>query len=119
RPVAIGVLLLAGTGWSAVNGLLYKIVPFLLWFNLQRPLAAPMPGLPKVKDFLNEERATGQFRLHTLAVILLTASTLWPWLARPAAIALAASALWLLANLLPAVRLYKSGVRVVSEHALS
>lgn len=117
RPVAIGVLLLAGTGWSAVNGLMYKIVPFLLWFNLQRHLAASVPGVPKVKDFQNETRATGQFRLHAAAITLLTASSLWPWLARPAALTLAASALWLLANLLPALKLYQSGVRVNSDTA--
>jgi hypothetical protein len=105
-PLTLGVLFIVGFAWSAINGMLYKIVPFLVWYHLQQ-VAAPGRRAPSVKDVVNERSATRQFGVHALALLLLAGATLWPpALTQAAALALAASAGWLWLNLLQATRLY-------------
>jgi hypothetical protein len=103
RPLLLGVLFLLGFAASAVNGMLYKIVPFLLWHHWQEHgFGRPVPGIRQV---IPEARAIAQFRCHAGAVALLSLATLWPaWLLRPAALALTLSGLLLGLNLLRAVR---------------
>jgi hypothetical protein len=103
RPLLLGVLFLLGFAGSAVNGMLYKIVPFLLWHHWQEhSFGRPVPSIRLV---IPEARAVAQFRSHALAVALLALATLWPaWLLRPAALALVWSNLFLCLNLLRAVR---------------
>jgi hypothetical protein len=103
RPLLLGVLFLPGFAASAVNGMLYKIVPFLLWHHWQEHgFGRPVPGIRQV---IPEARAIAQFRCHALAVALLALAALWPgWLLRPAALALMGSSLFLGLNLLRAVR---------------
>ena len=102
RPLLLGVLFLQGFAGSAVNGMLYKIVPFLLWHHWQEQgLGRPVPGIRQV---IPEARALAQFRCHAAALALLALAALWPaWLLRPAALALIASNLLLGLNLLRAV----------------
>ena len=91
RPLLLGVLFLLGFATSAVNGMLYKIVPFLLWHHWQEHgFGRPVPGIRQV---IPEARASAQFHSHALAVALLALAALWPaWLLRPAALALVARA---------------------------
>lgn len=107
KPLAIGLLFIVGFAYSTVNGMLYKIVPFLVWYHLQevRIHGVTVPGVNQV---IPQGRATAQFWLHALALLLLLGAAWWPdALARIAAIALAASALGLLLNLFTAIRLYR------------
>ncbi|MDB5918072.1 MAG: permease, partial [Massilia sp.] len=103
RPLLLGVLFLAGFASSAISGMLYKIVPFLLWHHWQEQgLGRPVPGIRQV---IPEARAIAHFRCHLLAVTLLALAALWPaWLLRPAALALIASNLVLALNLVRAAR---------------
>lgn len=43
RPLTLGVLFIVGFAYSAINGMLYKIVPFLVWYHLQNELAGLHP----------------------------------------------------------------------------
>lgn len=105
-PLTLGVLFIVGFAYSAVNGMLYKIVPFLVWYHLQDTLGRGRRG-PCVKDVLPDSIAVKQFIAHLAALLLLTGATLWPGpLTRPAALALALSSSWLWLNLLQATRLY-------------
>lgn len=101
----LGVLAFVGVFMPAINGMLYKIVPFLNWLHLQQ-----MSGLkalpPNIKQMIPEARMRTQFLLHFSALVLLLATLIWPLLARPAGTVLAASCLWLEWNLIGAVRLY-------------
>ncbi|HLU79635.1 MAG TPA: hypothetical protein VKZ52_08715 [Burkholderiaceae bacterium] len=90
--MALGTLLIPGFAVSAVNGMLYKIVPFLLWHNAQRQAPVALPFMPKVRQFIPERAAHRQFLLHLSAVVLLTLACMAPALLLPAALALAASA---------------------------
>lgn len=102
----IGTLLIPGFAVSAVNGMLYKIVPFLLWHNAQRRAPVALPFMPKVKQFIAESRALLQFKAHFAAVALLAGASVFPVLLFPAALALALSAGLLAWNMGRALRLY-------------
>ncbi len=101
-----GLLFLVGFAVSVVNGMLYKIVPFLAWFHLQAQQGVLAAGLPSMKDYLPDAAATGQFRLHAAALACLLAAPFLPALAAPGGWLLAASAAWLAWNLGRAARLF-------------
>lgn len=103
-PLLLGVLFLGGFALSVVNGMLYKIVPFLAWFHLQAQLQARAGSIPTMKDMITERWTRWQFRLHLVACALLVGAALWPQLAVAAGSVLALSALLLWLNLLAAVR---------------
>jgi hypothetical protein len=107
-PVLLGVLFVGGFAVSVVNGMLYKIVPFLAWFHLQSQLQARVGSIPTMKQMIAERAMRWQFRLHGLAVALLVVGTVFPRQMHGAAgAALAASAIFLGLNLLSAVRRYR------------
>lgn len=103
-PLLLAVLFMGGFGVSVVNGMLYKIVPFLAWFHLQAQLQARAGSIPTMKNMIVERRTRWQFRLHLAAVGLLVVSLFWPPLTGAGGLVLALSALLLGFNLLSAVR---------------
>lgn len=113
--LTLGVLFIIGFAYSAINGMLYKIVPFLVWYHLQHTPAAERRAVPKVKNVI-PARAQKQFWAHLAALLLLVAATLWPPIfTRAAALALGLSSCWLWINLLIAAHLYR---RVKRQTAL-
>lgn len=109
RDIAVttGVLLMMGGAWSAINGMLYKIIPFLLWYHAQKSSETAIPGMPKVKEMLPERVARPQFFAHVAALLLLVAASVAPApFARPAAVVLGVSAGWLALNMFGAWRRY-------------
>lgn len=109
RAYALGlaVLFLVGFGVSVIDGMLYKIVPFLVWFHLQSRASQPA-AVPHMKAIIPEGRARLQLRLHAAALVLLLGCAAWPPLVYPAGLAFGASALSLGANLLVAGRCYRA-----------
>lgn len=103
-PLLLGVLFIGGFAVSVVNGMLYKIVPFLAWFHLQAQLQARVGSIPTMKEMLAERWTRWQFRLHLAACALLVGATLWQQLAIAAGGVLALSALLLWLNLLSVAR---------------
>lgn len=100
----LGMLVIAGFAVSMVNGMLYKIVPFLVWFHLQSQRGAA----PNIRLIVPEQHTRGQFWLHCLALALLALAILRPQpFLYPAALLLAASAGWLWFNLYGAYRVYR------------
>ncbi|MEW5770194.1 MAG: hypothetical protein AB1831_07490 [Pseudomonadota bacterium] len=114
---SLGIAFLLGFAASVVEGMLYKIVPFLAWFHLQaqRPKGGPIPNM---KQLLPEAAARRHFRLHLAALPPLLAAPLLaalpataflaPWLARLGALALAASAWVLWRNLAGVGRMFRA-----------
>ncbi|MCC7256966.1 MAG: hypothetical protein IT486_01180 [Gammaproteobacteria bacterium] len=107
------VLFLAGFALSVVQGMLLKIVPFLVWLHLQQELGRSPAALarvtpPHMHAVMPEPRARLQFLAHAAALGTLLAALAVPALVRPAAL------LWLVAfaslgaNLLGAARLYRA-----------
>lgn len=102
----LGLWMLLGVLLSAMNGMLYKIVPFLCWLHIQRrgPFAVTPPNM---KEMIPERRAQGQFLAHLLALALLTAALWLPSLSRGAGLAFAVSSAWMGWNLMGALRIYR------------
>lgn len=103
----LGVILVWGVFVAAINGMLYKIVPFVIWLHLQN-LGNMKSVPPNMKQMIPERMMRGQFVVHVVAFGLLLAAVVWPVLAHPAGLAVAASMLWLEWNLVRAVKLYQS-----------
>lgn len=101
----IGILCLVGVFVSAINGMLYKIVPFVCWLKLSVPSRSSIAP-PSIKTFISERAMMQQTRLHFVAIALLLACLAFPRLAPPAGIVFATSCAWLGTNLLGACRVY-------------
>ena len=103
--LAFGVLYLLGFAGAVLSGMLYKIVPFLVWTHRFSRMAGRGP-MPMMGDLLPRRQAQRQQMAYGLAVLLLAAATLFPaeWLVRVAGLALAVASGWLWVNLLRAAR---------------
>lgn len=107
-PLLFGTLLLFGGFMSVIVGMLYKIVPFLVWLHLQN-LGRGRLMAPNIKKVLDEKQIDRQMHAHFCAFGLLLLSIVWPqWFVYPAGLALIVANAWLLRNLLAAVAVYRS-----------
>jgi predicted membrane channel-forming protein YqfA (hemolysin III family) len=114
-PLAFGVLLFAGGFMSVIVGMLYKIVPFLVWLHLQNYGQGRVVA-PNMKMVLPEATMLRHYRIHLGTCLLLLAATLLPsWLARPAGLMLALSGGILGYNLLLALGVYRRHLRLVDQ----
>jgi hypothetical protein len=103
--LSLGVLVCGGGFISAINGMLYKIVPFINWLGLQA-LGAPPALLPNMKQMIPQRSMRLQMVLHFLAVGLFLLAIWLPMLSRPAGAVWAVSAAWLGINLMGGARRY-------------
>ncbi len=114
--VWLGVLVLFGVFFSVINGMLYKIMPFINWLHLQRYYGAQaLP--PTMNQMLAESQMRAQFRVHLVALGLLLLAVWLPMLARPAGLLLMLDCGWLALNLLRIVRSYRQFKANVSRVA--
>lgn len=104
----LGVCVLAGCAMSAVNGMLYRIVPFLVWHHLRARLPADV-AVPKFAELIAPARLRAQCRWHAAAVAALLAACVAPALASGAGLLLAGACLRLGLDLAaPVVRYRRS-----------
>lgn len=98
-----GVLLVLGGFVSLMIGMLYRIVPFLVWLHLQESGAAPNVG-----KILPDRAMRRQMSVHFLALLLCAGAVFFPeLLARVAGLMLAVSGIWLFGNLSAAAQIYR------------
>jgi hypothetical protein len=113
-PLLFGALLLFGGFVSVTIGMLYKIVPFLVWLHLQSR-GARRVAAPNMKKVLPQTRIDRQMRSHLVSCALLLLAVVWPvWFVYPAGVALIVSNAWLLRNLLYATAVYRSHLAVIA-----
>jgi len=77
----LGAGLIAGAGLSLLNGMLYKIVPFLCWFHLQNRQMALMcmsVKVPNMKELLSDRASKLQFSVHLAALALVILAIFLP-----------------------------------------
>ena len=99
-PLAIGTVFIGGFAMGAVNGMLYKIVPFLLWYHLQQDPNGRKGEVPSIRVIVPDALARRQFCWHAAALASLVGALYWPhWLARPACALLGVSSLLLALDL--------------------
>jgi hypothetical protein len=107
--IVMAMLFLLGFAASVVNGMLYKIVPFLAWFHLQAQKPGQAGSIPNMKQFVPEAMARRHLYVHGSGVLLCLAA---PWLAWPVGqaglVLLMASGGMLWLNLMRARRLFLS-----------
>jgi hypothetical protein len=115
-PLALGMLFILGFALSVIIGMLYKIVPFLIWFHLQSIL--PARQVPHMKEIIADSDARRHLRAHWLCLPLFLLSSLWPtpWMYAAGA-ALMLDGILLLLNLLRAWRRYLRGARPVAANS--
>ncbi|MCW8963438.1 MAG: hypothetical protein OQL16_06530 [Gammaproteobacteria bacterium] len=112
-PFTLGIVLLAGFAVSVMNGMLYKIMPFLIWFHLQHHQLSLGLGrkyaIPNMKQIIPDQNARYQLYLHIIGILTLVLASLFPtsWLVYPAGVMLMTSFSMLSFNQLRAVRLYR------------
>ena len=105
----LGVLLIAGFAMSVISGMLYKIVPFLIWLHLNNWMQAAgrWEKLPNMREIISPKRSRWQFWLQFVALLLLLAAAVWPQpFTRPAALLLFCAYALLGWNFLEGVRIY-------------
>ena len=103
--VAVGIVALVGVFVAAISGMLYKIVPFMLWVRLSRLYGARRA--PATGNIIPQSNARGQFMLFALALATLIAAPFVPLLTRPAGALFAAASLWLAINIDRAVWVHR------------
>lgn len=116
----VGALFLLGFASSAVNGMLYKIVPFLVWLHLNNRLQTQgswQGSVPNMKQIIAVSATRRQFHLHLLALLLLLLTLAFPgklpaWIAGGLWLVNALMLFW---NLLQALVLYRRVVRDARE----
>ncbi|MBE2293513.1 MAG: hypothetical protein IAF00_01125 [Phycisphaerales bacterium] len=107
----LGVLAIFGFAVAAINGMLYKIVPFLSWFHLQAQLFRRVK-VPNMKQLLPYTSIQQQWWSYLVALLLLLAAVIEPPVfGYPAALALGVSSGWLGINLLRVYRIYDQVLR--------
>jgi hypothetical protein len=99
-----GVLFFMGFGVALLNGMIYKIVPFLAWFHLS---ATGRFDIPTMRDFLPEKKAKIQFYFFMGSYIMFIGGVFFQELIFIAGILFLISNILLELNLIYAYRLYK------------
>lgn len=112
-PLALGMLLILGLALSVIIGMLYKIVPFLIWFHLQSN--APGKRVPHMKEIIRDGDARWHLRTHLTCLPLFLLSAVWPWPWMYAAgCAMLLNGVLLLRNLWRAWKLYLNTLQTIS-----
>ena len=115
--ILFGILIIHGFAISTITGMMYKIIPFLIWLHLstrnktlrdegKRESQAKVPHMRKI---IPETAGLWQFRLHLISSVLLTLTALWPqWFFYPAALLFLIAQILLLFNLLKAAHFHNT-----------
>ena len=103
----LGILLIFGFAVAVINGMAYKIVPFLAWFHLQAQLFRRVK-VPNMKQLLPEARIRQQRWAYLTALLLLLAAAVYPTVfTYPAALALGLTGVWVGVNLWGIWQMYR------------
>ncbi|MCW9014000.1 MAG: hypothetical protein OQL06_09475 [Gammaproteobacteria bacterium] len=110
--ILIAIVFLTGFAFSVINGMLYKIVPFLVWLHLHRKLAFTnkgISGIPTMNEVISREKMLHQYYLHVVALILTVLAYFMPAVFfYPAALAWLTNWSLLFVHLVQAIQLYKT-----------
>lgn len=76
--LSLGLAFVLGFATSVVNGMLYKILPFLAWFHLQSQAGRRAGRIPNMREMIDEAAMRRHFNLHLAAVCLLLPAPFLP-----------------------------------------
>ncbi|MFA7611104.1 MAG: hypothetical protein WCY51_06370, partial [Sulfurimonas sp.] len=101
---------------SIMTGMLYKIVPFLVWFHLN---AKGYMSIPTMNEMINKRLATAQFVLFIISLIGFVVSFFAPYLLSLSAIAFIISMLILEYNVISPVLIYLKTIKTKPDFDMS
>lgn len=101
--IFVAVLLGGGFLLSVLTGMLYKIVPFLVWFHLN---AKGHFEIPTMREMLDSKMANIQISFHLIALIFAMSSVFFPMFIKLGGFAFVISGMLMMLNLLKAVNIY-------------
>ncbi len=119
----LGVLMVNGFAMTSINGMMYKIIPFIIWLHLStynkklrdKGTRAAQVKVPHMRKVIPESAGFWQFGFHLSSLILMALATTSPqWFYYPAAIIFGFSQAFLLFNLLKAVVFYNKKITELS-----
>ena len=119
----LGVLMIHGFAMTTINGMMYKIMPFIIWLHLSvhnknlrdKGKRKSQVKVPHMRKIIPEAAGVWQFRCHLSSLVLLIVATIWPlWFYYPAALMFAIAQAFLLFNLLKAVHFYNIKIAELS-----
>ncbi|MCG5513524.1 hypothetical protein [Ectothiorhodospira shaposhnikovii] len=106
-------LFVAGFAVSVINGMLYKIVPFLVWLHLNQTRMRSSNfamRVPNMHEVIPLGLTRLQLRLHLAALVAGLTALAWPGLLIPAMLLFAASNGLLSWNLFTGIRCYRASL---------
>jgi len=120
-PILLAVLFIFGYVVSVLQGMLLKILPFLVFTHLQQQCMfqlSAMQSLPNMHEILTKRHGQIQFSLHCLTLFTMLTTVLWPQFYYILATTLLSDFIWLSFLINKAYLLYrrynKQIVKVVS-----
>jgi len=114
--IVIGIVFFAGFAISAIIGMLYKIIPFLIWLHLHRKLTRAgkrLSGIPTIYEIISHKKSLHLFIIHILALLTTLIALLSPSLFfYPASLLWLLNGTLLMTHLLQAIHIYSSFLNV-------
>lgn len=94
-----------GFAWSVICGMLYKIMPFLVWFHLFR--GGVQKGIPNMKQIIPERWMRWHFHIQLATLLAATGVPFWPPAIHVLGLGLLGQGLLLGAAVFTAIRIYR------------
>ncbi len=114
--VIVSVLIGGGFILSIMSGMLYKIIPFLVWFHLN---AKGYMNIPTMNEMIDKKFAKIQFILYQISIIGFIFSYHYPYLLEYSALVFVLSMIILEYNIINPVLIYMKTIRTKPDFDMS
>lgn len=104
---------LFGFALSVICGMLYKIVPFLVWFHLFR--GGMKSGVPNMKQIIPESWMWWHYRLQLLSLMAVFCAPFWIWGARAFMLGLLMQGVLLATGIFTAIAVYREKAGAIMQ----
>ncbi|MFA5371194.1 MAG: hypothetical protein WC298_04370 [Sideroxydans sp.] len=111
RTLSVLVFLM-GLAMSVINGMLYKIIPFLVWFHLFR--GGMKSGVPNMKQIIPETWMWWHYRLHLCTLLAVIGAPFWIMAAWAVMLGLLLQGILLGTAVFTAISVYRKNVRLIN-----
>jgi len=81
HSMLLGLLFFTGFASSIINGMYYKIIPFLVWLHLNQKLAftnRSLASIPTMHEIIPQKQSFIQFLLHLLSISMTITAVSYP-----------------------------------------
>jgi len=115
----LGVLIIHGFAMTTITGMMYKIIPFIIWLHLStrnktlrdQGKRESQVKVPHMRKIIPEAAGLWQFRFHSISLALLIFASIWPvWFFYPAALLLLIAQAALFFNLSKSAHFYNEKI---------